>query len=421
MKILVHQAFVNDLQSPYNGKIVDILIEQGFITRIEQRIDAEVDITINKQNLHISTGWVDIFSNFNDPGFEYKETLETGAAAAAAGGFTDVFVLPNTKPAIDTKSQVEYIVQKSKALPVTVHPIGAVTKGIEGKDLAEMYDMHDSGAIAFSDGIQPIQSAGLLLKAMQYIRAFDGVIIQIPDDCTVGANGLMNEGMISTRLGLPGKPAVAEELIIQRDIKLAEYAESRIHFTGVSSSASVECIRRAKISGLHVTCSVTPYHLFFTDEDLQDYDTNLKVFPPLRDKENVAALKEAVLDGTIDMIASHHLPHETDSKILEFEYAKYGMVGLETAFGVLRAAMPALTEQKLVQLLSYNPRKVFGLAPHSVQVGNPAKLTLFDFDSTWVMSANDIKSKSKNSPFIDTKLKGKVHGIINGTKLSLHN
>jgi dihydroorotase len=421
MKILIQQAYINDLQSPHHGTIKDILIENGIIKNIQPSINEAADIKIDQKNVHVSNGWVDVFSNFSDPGYEFKETLTTGANAAAAGGYTDVFVIPNTKPAIDTKSQVEYIIQKSRTLPVNIFPIGAITKNIDGKDLAEMYDMQNSGAIAFSDGINPVQSAGLLLKALQYIKAFDGVIIQIPDDKSVGANGLINEGIISTTLGLPGKPMIAEELIIERDIKLAEYAGSKIHFTGITSSSSIELIKRAKDKGLNITCSVTPYHLFFSDEDLLNYDTNLKVYPPLRTKTDVAGLKKAVMDGTVDCIASHHLPHEYDSKILEFEYAKFGMTGLETTYSVIKTILPQLSEEKIISLMSDNARRIFGLKQTSIAVGNISSITLFDPSGKFTLKEENIHSKSKNTPFINATLQGKVIGIINGEKVFLNN
>ncbi len=232
MVLLIQQAYITDPSSPFHETRQDILIESGVIKDIQPRIEAKADQVIAGQGLNVSPGWVDIFAQFADPGYEYKETLETGAAAAAAGGYTDVFVIPNTKPVIDNKSQTEYIRQRSKGLPVNVYPIGAVSKGAEGKDLAEMYDMRASGAIAFSDGLHPIQSAGLMMKALQYVKAFDGVIIQIPDDKSVGSNGLMHEGIVSTQLGLPGKPMMAEELLVARDIKLARYTESKLHITG---------------------------------------------------------------------------------------------------------------------------------------------------------------------------------------------
>ncbi len=419
MKLLIKQARVVDPQSPFNGQIADIFIEDGIITQINNVISVKADKEINITGLHVSPGWVDVFANFADPGYEFKETLETGAAAAAAGGYTDVMVIPNTNPVIHNKAGIEYIVQKSKSLPVNIHPIGAITKNTEGKELAEMYDMKASGAVAFGDGINCIQSAGLLVKALQYVKAFDGILIQMPDDKSINPHGLMNEGIISTQLGLPGKPAMAEELIVARDIKLTRYAESKLHFTGVSSKKSLEYIKRGKESGAAVSCSVTPYHLFFCDEDLQGYDTNLKVNPPLRSKDERDVLRKAVADGTVDCIASHHLPHEADSKVVEFEYAKFGMIGLETTFGVLNTAVPSVPPEKWVELLSTNPRKLFGLEQATIKEGSKASLTLFEPEKNWTVTEKDIFSKSKNSPFIGIELTGKVAGIVNGNKIYL--
>lgn len=420
MKILIQQACITDTQSTHHGKFKDILVENGAIKEIGDHLAVDSAQVIQQKGIFASPGRVDVFANFCDPGYEYKETLETGANAAAAGGYTDVFVIPNTRPVVDNKAQVEYIRQKSRYLPVNVLPIGAITKSLDGRELAEMYDMHNSGAIAFGDGVNPVQSAGLLLKALQYVKAFDGVIIQIPDDKSVGASGLINEGIISTRLGLPGKPMMAEELIIARDIKLARYAESRIHFTGVSSPKSLEYIKRAKDAGLEVSCSVTPYHLFFSDEDLINYDTNLKVYPPLRTQAAIQSLKQSLLDGTIDCIATHHLPHEYDSKVLEFEYAKFGMTGLETAYSVLKTALPELSEERLVALFSTNPRKIFGLPQPKIEAGQPACITLFDPAAHYTPDEKTFRSKSKNTPFTGRELKGKTIGIINGDKLFLN-
>jgi dihydroorotase len=417
MKILIQQATIIDRLSPHNGQHRDILIEDGRIKAIAQHLQASADKVIHHPGLHVSPGWVDIFSHFCDPGYEYKETLETGANAAAAGGFTDVFVIPNTKPVVDSKSQVEYIRSRSAYLPVNIRPIGALTKGLEGKDLAEMYDMRSSGAIAFSDGIRPVQSAGLLLKGLQYVKAFEGVVIQVPDDSTIGTNGLMNEGIVSTRLGLPGKPMMAEELIIARDIKLARYTNSRLHFTGVSSPKGLEYIRRAKESGLTVTCSVTPYHLFFTDAHLVNYDTNLKVFPPLRDAASITALKQGVLDGTIDCVASHHLPHEYDSKTVEFEYAKAGMSGLDISYAALRTAVPELSAERTVSLLSHSPRDIFGMEQASIAEGATACLSLFDPAGTTKVEEGMLKSKSKNTAFLGQTLTGRALGIVNAERL----
>jgi dihydroorotase len=419
MKVLIQQVVINDPRSPHHNTSQDILIENGIISQVGTSITADGATVIKQDALHASPGWVDPFANFNDPGSEHKETIESGAAAAAAGGFTTVFIIPNTRPSIDSKSQVEYVVSKSSRLPVNILPLGSLTRQNEGKELAEMYDMKASGAVAFSDGTKPVQSAGMLVKALQYVKAFDGVIVQVPDDSSIAAHGLMHEGIISTKLGLPGKPMVAEELIVARDIKLARYADSHIHFTGVSSPKSIEYIRRAKEGGLKVTCSVTPYHLFFCDEDLVNYDTNLKVNPPLRSRADMLELRDAVKKGWVDCIATHHLPQDYDAKILEFEYAKFGMIGLESCYSVIRTALPELSEEKIASLLSINARRIFSLPEARLEAGQPAAITLYQPDAEKVFSRDDIRSKCSNSPFVGVTLKGSVAGIINGTHISV--
>jgi dihydroorotase len=421
MKVLIKQATIVSPSSPFNGLTKDILIENGIIAGISDAITDAAATKIEQQGLHVSIGWMDIFSHFCDPGFEYRETLETGAHAAAAGGFTDVMVLPNTNTAVHNKSQVEYIVQKAKALPVNIYPIGAVTKNTEGHELAEMYDMQQSGALAFGDGINAIQNSGLLIKGLQYVKTFDGTIIQVPDDRSIAAQGLVNEGIVSTQLGLPGKPMMAEELIVARDIKLVRYAGSRLHFTGVTSPKSLEYIKRAKEGGINITCSVTPYHLFFNEEDLRTYDTNLKVNPPLRDADSQAALLKALLDGTVDCMASHHIPYNYDNKVCEFEYAKNGMIGLESLFGVLWWLVNGKWSiEKTVELLSVSPRKIFGLPVPVIAEKTVASLTLFNPATDYTFDETMIRSKSTNSAFTGKQLKGRVLGIINGDKLYLN-
>lgn len=419
MKVLIKQARIIDPNSSFHQQVQDVFIESGVIKEIASELNTTADSTVSATQLCISPGWVDIFANFADPGYEQKETLDSGAAAAAAGGFTNVFLIPNTKPVTDNKSQVEYLHRKTGNIPVSLHPIGAVSRNAEGKELAEMYDMRNSGAAAFSDGTNPVQSAGLLLKALQYVKAFEGVIIQIPDDKTIGSNGLMHEGVISTRLGLAGKPLMSEELLVARDIKLTRYAGSKLHFTGITSPRSLDYIKRAKDAGLDVTCSVTPYHLFFTDEDLQDYDTNLKVYPPLRAAAERKVLQDAVTDGTIDCIATHHMPHEYDSKILEFEYAKNGMIGLESCYPALKTVLPRVSEERWVELLSVNPRKIFGLPQATIEKGAMASLSLFGPDGTSVIDQRFFKSKSINSAFIGRELRGSVLGIVHEGKAYL--
>lgn len=413
MNILLTNVIIADPHSIHNNSVKDILIENGKIVSIAENIEQEADKQLNGNgNTYLSPGFVDLFSQFSDPGFEHKETLQSGAAAALAGGFTEVFVVPNTSPTISTKSGVEYIVQKAKDLPVAVRPLGSVTKNCEGKELAEMYDMYNSGAIAFTDGLQPVQSSQILMKALQYVKSFEGVIIQLPVDKNIAPGGLMNEGIMSTQLGLPGIPAIGEELMIARDIGLLEYTNSKLHITGISTAKSIQLIKEAKTKGLNITCSVTPYHLYFCDEDLKSYDTNLKVSPPLRSKEDRDALHAAVLDGTVDCIVSHHLPQHTDDKVCEFEYAKPGMIGLQTSFAVVNTVLPQLSVEHLVQLFSFNARSIFGLPVNKIEEGSQAEFTLFSKEENTVLTTDNSRSKSSNTPFFNMSLKGKIKGII---------
>ncbi|MDB5197541.1 MAG: dihydroorotase [Flaviaesturariibacter sp.] len=412
MDILIRQPLLIDPSSPFHLQKADLFISNGIIRQIGGELPSKYDLFIDEPGLCVSPGWVDIFANFCDPGQEFKETLETGANAAAAGGYTDVFLVPNTTPVVHSKAPVEYLVQKSYSLPVNLHPIGAVTKNAEGQALSEMYDMQASGAIAFSDGTASIQSAGLLLKALEYLKAIDRTIIQLPDNRSINPGGLMNEGIVSTRLGLPGRPAIAEELMIARDIELAKYTGSKLHFTGVTTAKSIQLIQEAKATGLPISCSVTPYHLFFCDEDLQDYDTYLKVNPPLRSAADRTALQEAVMNGTIDCIASHHLPQDTDAKIIEFEYAQYGMIGLQTAFATVKTALPKITEERLVELFCTTPRRLFDLPPLTITEGASATLTLFQPNTPWTFEKEHNRSRSANSPFFSRPVTGKPLGII---------
>lgn len=420
MKILLRQVTVIDPSSPVNGQTTDILIDNGKISRIGNAIPDAADKVIEQKGLHVSPGWFDIFSHFCDPGYEYKETIETGMKAAAKGGYTSVAVLPNSNPVVHTKSQVEYIIGKSRNAVVSLHPIGAITKNTEGKELAEMYDMKSAGAIAFSDGIKAVQSAGLLLKALQYVKAINGTVLQIPDDTSINPQGLMNEGIVSTKLGLPGKPAMAEEIMVARDIKLARYTESKLHFAGVSSAKSLEYIQRGKEGGIQLSCSVTPYHLYFTDEDLTDYDTNLKVNLPLRTLKDREALRNALAKGTIDTVASFHIPQDWDSKTCEFEYAKTGMIGLETCFGAVWSVMHGQWSiEKWVNAVAINSRKIFGVNTPVIKEGENAEITLFDPEISYTFTEDMIASRSRNSAFTGKQLKGKAVGIINNKQLFL--
>ncbi|KAG4080456.1 hypothetical protein HA402_013914 [Bradysia odoriphaga] len=421
MHILLKNVKIIAPSSPLHGQQKDISIQNGIIHQVGDNLEDARATVISGNNLHVSAGWMDVFAHFCDPGQEHKEDLQSGIRAAATGGYTTVMVVPNTQPALHTKPQIEYVLSRSRHSAATVLPIGAATKNLEGTGLAEMYEMQQAGAVAFSDGLKPLQSPGLMLKALQYIKAFEGTLIQLPDDQSISAHGLMHEGIYSTQLGMPGKPALAEELIIQRDLELAKYTDSRIHFTGISTRKSVELIAAAKAEGIKVTCSATPYHLSLTDAQLINYDTHLKVNPPLRSADDVKALQEAVLHGTIDCIATHHLPQDWDAKQVEFEYAKNGMIGLESTFGVIRRYLPQLPLEQLIQLLTTQPRKIFGLPQPALQEGAAANLTIFDPEAEWEFTKGHIASRSKNSAYIGAQLKGKVHATVNGPVFHINN
>jgi dihydroorotase len=418
MKVLIKNATVQAPSSRHHGNQIDILIDKGVIGEIGIALSADhADEIIAVENLLVSPGWMDCFANFCDPGSEYKETLETGCDAAATGGYTDVMVIPQTKPVVDSKSQVQYLIEKSRAFPVTVLPIGSVTRDTGGKELSEMYDMFFAGAIAFSDGFNTIQSAGIMQKALEYLLAIEATLIQVPDDKSIGTYGLMNEGIASTRLGLQGKPSLAEELILSRDIELARYTGASIHCSGVSTAKSLSIVAAAKNDGVKITCSCTPYHLFFCDEDLGSYNTYLKVNPPLRAVADREALRIGVKDGTVDFIASHHQPQAWDDKICEFEYAKNGMEGLESVFGAARVC--GISSERFVTMQSETIRRIFKQEIPMIEKGSAAKITLFNANESYTFLEENISSKSKNNAFIGQTLTGKAIGIINGEKVFL--
>ena len=408
MTILLRQVKIADQHSPFNGQVKDILLQDAVLISIQDHYEGKADQIVDIPGTIVSTGWVDPFTHFCDPGYEHRETLVTGAAAAQAGGFTTVFVVPNTHPVVDNKTQVNYIIQQNQQLPIHVLPIGALSKKIEGKDLAEMIDMHHAGAVASSDGLYPVQSTLLFLKALQYVKTFDGVVIQMPIDKSLGSLGLMNEGITSTQLGLPGIPAIAEELMIARDIELLKYTNSKLHITGVSTAKGMALIEAGKKAGLALTCSVTPYHLYFNETDLTTYDTLLKVVPPLRTKSDQAALLDAVERGVVDCISSHHQPQDWDGKTIEFEYAKAGIASIETTYSTINHLLPKLKEDAIANLLSNNARSIFNLGSNTIQEGQVVDLTCFNPTIEATQSKLTSKSKSANNPFWDKPLKGKV-------------
>lgn len=421
MTILLRQVKIADQHSPYNGQVKDILLQDAVLVSIQDHFDGKADQIVDIPGTIVSTGWVDPFTHFCDPGYEHRETLKSGASAAQAGGFTAVFVVPNTQPVIDNKTQINYIVQQQQALPIQILPIGALSKKIEGKDLAEMIDMHQAGAVALSDGLYPVQSNLLFLKALQYVKTFDGVVIQMPIDKSMGSIGLMNEGITSTQIGLPGIPAIAEELMIAKDIELLKYTNSKLHITGVSTAKGIALIEAAKKDGLAITCSVTPYHLYFNETDLSTYDTLLKVYPPLRTKADQAALQDAVERGVVDCISSHHQPQDWDGKTIEFEYAKAGIACIETTYATINHLFPKLKDEAIANLLSNHAREIFNLGSSTIKEGQKIELTLFNRDQTSSITKAASKSKSANNPFWDKALKGTVVGTYAKGQLHLNN
>lgn len=414
MAVLIRQAKVADPASDFHDQTVDILVADGIIHTIQAEIEAGDHEVISGEGLIVSPGWVDVFADYREPGYEHKETIQSGLEAAAAGGFTDVFLLPNTNPVADNKSIVQYIRQKAAGHAVQVHVLGALSQGTEGKVLAEMMDMRAHGAVAFSDGWKPVQSSNVLLKALEYVRAFDGIAVQVPVESSLSAGGLMHEGPLSTRMGMPGIPVLAETLLLHRDIELLRYTGSRLHVSGISSAEGVEMIRRAKEEGLQISCSVTPYHLALTDESLKTYDSLYKVNPPLRSETDRQALIAGLRDGTIDCIASHHRPQEWDAKAKEFDYASDGMNIQELAFPVmLQGIGNAVPLTRLVDALALAPRRIFGLPAAGIRKGAAAEMTIFTMDQATRINAGAQKSRSANNPFIGQELRGRVIGIIN--------
>lgn len=415
MNLLIKQATVIDSTSQFNGRVVDILIEKGVITQIKKNIVPEKGIkTIEADGLHVSAGWLDMQVNFCDPGYEHKETLVNGLKSAAKGGFTTVCLMSGTNPPLHNKAQIEYVVNRAKGNLVDVLPIGTLSHNQEGKDLSEMYDMKLSGAVAFSDYKKTAKDAGLILRALQYSQNINSFIIAHCDDKTISHDGLVNEGVMSTKLGLKGIPALAEEIMLQRNIQILEYTGGKMHIPTISTKGSVELIKKAKAKKLNITCGVAAYNLLLDDSELEGFDTNYKVNPPLRTKDDIDALKKGIADGTIDVIVSDHNPQDIESKDLEFDLADDGMVGLESCFGVVNTALSTrLSLETMIDTLTKNPRTILGLDSVTIKEGVEANLTLFNPNKKYVFEKSQIVSSNKNSGLIGKELKGAVIGVFN--------
>ena len=389
----------------------NVLLVNGKITEIGKfELPSDV-ITINAEGLILTHGFCDLHVHFREPGNEDKETLESGSRAALAGGFTRVCTMPNTTPPIDSPESISYIIEKSKDCPVYIHPIGAVTKGQAGVEISEMGLMKDMGAVAFSDDGLPIQNGLVMRKALEYSTMLGVPIINHAEDSYLRCDGLMNEGNISTRLGLPGNPSIAESTMVYRDLQLAKITGAMLHVPHVSTAASVQHIKEMKSINNNITAEVTPHHLFFIDKDLFNYNTDLKVAPPIRNDISRKALINGIIEGTIDCIATDHAPHTLQDKETTFDLAAFGMIGLESCFGIVKKVLvddESLSLLNLVKLLTVSPRKIMGFNYDLLKVGVDAELVLFDPNESWIFEKKNVFSRSINSPFYGQELSGKI-------------
>ena len=417
MKTIIRSAKIIDSKSSYHNKIVDILIADGCILKIENKIaNSDHYQEIKFDNLHVSPGWFDSSVSLGEPGFEDRETIENGLVVAAKSGFTGIALQPNSYPIIDNQSQVHFVKSKAQGAVTELFPIGALTKESEGKDMAELFDMKNAGAIAFGDYNRSIENANLLKIALQYTQDFDGLVIAFAQDEKIKGNGVANEGIVSTRLGLKGIPNLAEELQVARNLFLLEYTGGKLHIPTISTAKSVALIQEAKAKGLQVSCSVAVHHLVLTDEQLEEFDTRFKVSPPLRTESDRLALIEGIKNGTIDIITSDHNPIDIEHKKMDFDTAKSGTIGLESAFCSLLTVLPI---EIIIEKLTA-ARTIFGIENPSISEGAKANLSLFNPEGKSTFTSESILSKSKNSAFIGTEIKGKVYGIVNQNQLILN-
>ena len=418
MSTLLKSATIIDASSPYHQKQKDILITDGIIEKIADSIPLNENYQVIKlDNLHISCGWLDTSVSFGEPGYEERETITNGLNVAAKSGFTAVAVNSNTNPFVDNKSAVEFLINKSLNSATKLYPIPSLTQQSKGVEMAELYDMQQSGAIAFGDYNKPIENDNLLKVALLYAQNFNGLVLSFPKNMSIAGEGIVNEEINSTKLGLKGIPALAEELQVARDLFLLEYTGGKLHIPTISTAKSVKLIKEAKKKGLNISCSVAVHNLLLTDTELHGFDANSKVNPPLRTLKDTKALLKGIKDGTIDIITSDHNPIDVEHKKVEFSNAKDGTIGLESAFGALNSV---LTLDEITRCLTTNPKNRFGIKNHSIKEGNKAEISLFNPKETYIFTKKDILSTSKNSIFLQKELKGKAYGSYNNNQLILN-
>tara|TARA_Y100000590_G_scaffold447470_1_gene582778 strand:+ start:2917 stop:4221 length:1305 start_codon:yes stop_codon:yes gene_type:complete len=406
----IYDSFAN------NSMASDILIDNGIIVNIQKNISSTKNCkVINCKNKIITNGFIDLHTHFRDPGFEIKETIISGSWSAFYGGYTRVCTMPNTSPVIDNPELIKYTINKSKDTCIYIHPIGAITKKQMGKELAEIGSMVAEGAVAISDDGLPVSNSQVLRMALEYSKMYNIPVINHAEDLSLVNNGLINESDNSIRLGLPGNPGIAESSMVFRDLSIAEYVGGKIHVPHVSSKKSIDVIKSFKSKGINVSSEVTPHHLCLDDSILERYDTNAKVAPPIRSSIDQKALLSAVIDGTIDCIATDHAPHTIEDKEKDFENASCGMIGLESAFGLVNKTLykSKVPMKSIINLFTVNPAKIFNISTNLIEEGNMAEINVIDPNVDWTFSVNDIMSKSKNSPIIGERLKGRVLVTIN--------
>ena len=417
MNILIKSATIIDSKSDFHNQTQDILVEKGIITKIARTIKNPKNYKVIKLNsLHISQGWFDSSVCFGEPGFEERETIKNGLKTAASSGYTAVAVNSNTNPVLDSNSDITFVKSKAEDHAVNLYPIGALTKGSQGKELAELYDMQNAGASAFNDYKISTSNSNLLKLALQYASGFNGLICSFPQDNRIAGIGVMNEHIMSTSLGLKGIPNLSEELQIARDLFLLEYTNGKLHIPTISTAKSVDLIREAKAKKLNVSCSVAVHNLCLSDELVSEFDTMYKVLPPLRTQSDIKALIKGVKDGTIDMVTSDHNPLDQEHKRVEFDRASYGTVGLESSFGALQTIF---TLKKTIEILTKGKER-FGVDINSIDIGNKLNITLFNPIINYTFSINNLVSKSKNTIFENQNLKGKVYGVMANKKVYLN-
>lgn len=396
---------------PLDGRSVHLHIVDGLIADIaDEPIQAPGATAWHLSGACVSAGWCDPWVVQGEPGFEHKEDIDSVGKAAAAGGFTDIGLLPHTQPVVQTREAVRYL-NRRQPQGTRLHAIAALTRDLAGKEMTEMIDLHHAGAVAFSDGLHPLRHGGLLARCLQYSQAFGGIILLRPDDPELSEHRMVHEGPFALQIGLKGVPAIAEELAVQKAIALLAYSGGRLHLANLSTAGAVAAVRKAKAAGLAVTCDVAVTHLAFTDEDMLGFDTCLKVFPPLRSEQDRQALLAGLADDTIDAITAAHQPQDPESKDLEFDLAEFGSSGLETAFAVANT-FGGLPLAQLIQKMSQGPRQVLGLSQPTLQKGAVASLTIFDPQADWIPQIRDLRSKSIHNPFLGKALKGRVLGIV---------